>query len=445
MECPQCGHEVGGRALFCPNCGQRLDSPAEASGSSAAPLNAASEAQEGKGCRRSVLVIVVAIVVVLAIVGLGAAGIYFGLRDRSQTERQVAEEHYAKGLTYLAEEQYELAQAEFELVLQLQPDHENAQIKLSETQGHLQVLPTATPVLQKETAAVFYADVEAAYAAQDWEAVLQAADKLIAHDPDYRRGEVDGMLFQVFVAQAQDMLAEGRLEEAIRLYDRALLLQPDNATAQHARNLAAGYVEATAYVNADWAQAAEAFKTLYEIDPDYRDVRQRLVGSYVALGDQATDEERWCDAAEAYTASLAIEQDEDIRERNQAAMEACKQAPTPTPEPGEPTPGVTVGPQVPSGSFSGRLVERTGIDSGKMYVRGKVLDKNGNGIQGTQVKIQAWDWSAIAVTDGNGQYSFDGLSNPVTYTLSLVTLSSYPFDVEGQWGKISWVDFTEAK
>jgi len=90
-------------------------------------------------------------------------------------------------------------------------------------------------------------------------------------------------------------------------------------------------------------------------------------------------------------------------------------------------------------------VERTGIDSGKMYVRGKVLDKDGGGIQGTQVKIQAWDWSAIAVTDGNGQYSFDGLSNPVTYTLSLVTLSSYPFDVEGQWGKISWVDFTEAK
>jgi len=184
---------------------------------------------------------------------------------------------------------------------------------------------------------------------------------------------------------------------------------------------------------------------LYEIDPDYRDVRQRLVGSYVALGDQAADEERWCDAAEAYTASLAIEQDEDIRERNQAAMESCKEAPTATPEPGEPTPGVTVGPQVPSGSFSGRLVERTGIDSGKMYVRGKVLDTNGNGIQGTQVKIQAWDWSAIAVTDGNGQYSFDGLSNPVTYTLSLVTLSSYPFDVEGQWGKISWVDFTEAK
>jgi len=270
MQCPQCAHTVGGRALFCPNCGQRLDTSSGDSESLPTPLDASSGAQEGKGCRRSLLVILVAIVVVLAIVGLGAAGIYFGLRDRSQTERQVAEEHYAKGLTYLADEQYELAQAEFELVLQLQPDHENAQIKLGETQGHLQVQPTATPVLQKETAAVFYADVETAYASGDWEGVLQAADKLIAHDPDYRRGDLDGMLFQVFVAQAQEMLAAGRLEEAIRLYDRALLLQPDNATAKHARNLAAGYVEATAFVNADWVKAAEAFQTLYEIDPDYR-------------------------------------------------------------------------------------------------------------------------------------------------------------------------------
>ena len=445
MQCPRCGHKVGGRTLFCPNCGERLETLHGGAQGNTASAPTRAEGGEQRGCRKSVLVIVVAAVVVLAIVGLGVAGIYYGLRDRSQVERQVAEEHYAKGVAYMADEQFELAQAEFELVLQLQPDHKEAQTKLSETKGRLQVQPTATPVLQKETAAVFFADLEAAYEAEDWSAVLGAADRLIAHDPDYQRGQVDRMLFEAFIAQAEQMVAENRLEEAIRQYDRALQLQPDNATTQHARHLAASYVEATGYLGADWAKAAEIYAGLYALDPDYRDVRERLVESYAALGDQASDEERWCDAAEAYTASLAIEQDEAIWGRNQEALLACQQAPAATPKPGEPTPGVTVGPQVPSGSFTGRLTERTGIDSGKMYVRGKVLDKNGKGIQGTQVKIQAWDWSALAVTDGNGQYSFDGLSNPVTYTLSLVTLSSYPFDVEGQWGKISWIDFTEAK
>ena len=42
----------------------------------------------------------------------------------------------------------------------------------------------------------------------------------------------------------------------------------------------------------------------------------------------------------------------------------------------------------------------------------KKTDKNGNGIQGTRVQIKAWDWSAVAITDGNGQY--ENGSRPVS-------------------------------
>ena len=80
-----------------------------------------------------------------------------------------------------------------------------------------------------------------------------------------------------------------------------------------------------------------------------------------------------------------------------------------------------------------------------MFIRGRILDKEGVGVSGVRVQIRAWDWSAIAVADGNGQYAFDGLSNPVTYTLTLLDLSCLPFDAEGVWGKVTWVDFEEVK
>ena len=80
-----------------------------------------------------------------------------------------------------------------------------------------------------------------------------------------------------------------------------------------------------------------------------------------------------------------------------------------------------------------------------MFIRGLILDRNGGGVSGVRVQIRAWDWSAIAVSDGNGQYAFDGLGNPVTYTLSLLDRPSIPVDVEGVWGKVTWVDFEEVK
>ena len=50
-----------------------------------------------------------------------------------------------------------------------------------------------------------------------------------------------------------------------------------------------------------------------------------------------------------------------------------------------------------------------------------------------------------ATTDGSGLFSFDGLANAVVYTLTLPDLPSEPVDVEGQWGKLSWVEFVQVR
>jgi hypothetical protein len=387
----------------------------------------------------------VALFVVIGIVGVGGAAVYYGLRDRSRVERQASAEHYSKGLAYLEQNQYELAVAEFELVLQLDPENADAQAKLVEAKGRLQVQPTATPALQKETAAAYFAQLQEAYDAKDWPRVLAEADRVLAVDPAYERGRVDQMLFEAFYASGQQLVAEDRTKEAVRLFDRALQLQPDNTQVQHARTLASLYMDSLSYWGADWPRCVALLASLYELAPDYKDVGQRFVEANTAWGDAAWQQQDWCTASEAYASALHIVASFDLAERQRQAAANCLVPPTELPGEGTPTPGQPEGSIAPTGTYVGRLVERTGIDSGKMYIRGKVLNRAGKGVQSVQVKIHAWDWSALAVTDGNGQYSFDGLSNPVTYTLSLVDVSSYPFEIKGEWGKIGWVEFNEAK
>jgi len=99
---------------------------------------------------------------------------------------------------------------------------------------------------------------------------------------------------------------------------------------------------------------------------------------------------------------------------------------------------------VPPGVFYGRFVKFEWVEKGRMLIRGKVFDKYGRGIPGVRVKIQAWDWWAVAVTNGEGQYAFDGLSNPVVYTLSLPDRPCRPYKVRGEWNKLLWVNFYQA-
>ena len=97
----------------------------------------------------------------------------------------------------------------------------------------------------------------------------------------------------------------------------------------------------------------------------------------------------------------------------------------------------------PGGTYVGRFVEYISIEEHLMLVRGHVYDVEGEGVPGIQVRISAYDWSAIAVTDGAGLFSFDGLSNPLTYTLTLIGLPVQPLDVLAQEIRLAWTEFRQ--
>jgi hypothetical protein len=204
------------------------------------------------------------------------------------------------------------------------------------------------------------------------------------------------------------------------------------------------YVDGIAYWGADWERASEQFGVLHALEPGYKDVRARTYEAFVNYAEQLAAAEDWCGAREQYTRAIEVITTADIVGARQEADERCR-AGTPTPTV-ETTPGpdetatVTV-----AGTYVGSIAKSEAVDPTKILIRGKVLDRAGKGVGGTRVQIQAWGWTAIAVTDGMGQYSFDGLANPVTYTLTLLDVRSLPLDVPSDWGKLVWVDFQETR
>jgi len=392
--------------------------------------------QAGKGCWLSLLVLLATLVALLGIIGLGVAGAYYGMKDRAALERRAAEEHYRKGLSHLAAGEFELAVAELELAVQLNPHHEEARSRLVEAQQRLTVSPTATPVLREEMNAIYLEQLRDAYNRQEWTEVFALAYRLLAMDPAYHRQEVDQMLFEALYQSGLQLVNENRLEEAVRLFDRALALQPTNIQAARAKQLATLYLAAKGYWGADWAKVIESLSALYRLDADYKDVRQLIYDAYVNYGDVLVKRRDWCAAAQQYARALEVAASQELSRKREEALDRCDR-------------GSSMGqwgPAEPSGTFVGRIIEQADLgDPSKMSICGQVKDKEGRGLGNVKVQISAWDWWAASVTDAQGRYAFDGLVNPVTYTLTLFDRPCIPVEAPGVWGKVTRVDFQEAR
>ncbi len=440
MRCPQCGQQITGRASCCPHCGRRLRSTGltPERGALRPPLqdDLRPLGHTRQGCGWSFLVLFATLLAILGIVGLGLAGAYHGMKDRTTLERRAAQEHYEKGLAHFDAGELELAEAELELAVQLDSRLEAAATRLAETRQRLETSPTATPVLQAEINAITFEELRAAHNQRDWTRVFALADRLLARDPTYQRSELDRMLFDALYQSGQQLVEENRLEEAARLFDRALALQPTNADAARAKQLATLYLAAKSYWSADWAKAIESLSTLYRLDASYRDVRQLTHDAYVNYGDVLAKQGDWCAAAQQYARALEVIPAQELSAKRETALDHCDEVASATAQ---------WGPAEPSGTFVGRIVKQTDLDdSKKMSIRGSVADREGQGVRNIKVQIRAWDWWAVSVTDAQGQYSFDGLVNPVTYTLTLFDRPCVPVNAAGVWGKTTWVDFQEA-
>ncbi len=240
-----------------------------------------------------------------------------------------------------------------------------------------------------------------------------------------------GLLTEAYYKGGLKLVDEGRMEESIRYFDAALLLKPGAQDILEQKRMASLYVAGLAYWGANWQGVIDNMRALYELKPDYKDTRQRLHDAYLAFGDVFYEKGDWCSARDRYDGALAVLAGDDVKAKREEAALRCATAPAPT------------GTPPAKGTYVGRLLKIEDVGRNEaMMIRGYVLDAEGKPMPNVQVGLSAFDWSAVpAVTNNEGVFAFDGLGNPVTYTVKLLDLPALPMEVAADWSKLIWVEF----
>jgi TolB protein len=315
MLCEKCGSKVefDFDFPFCPHCGHRLDLE-----------DALKRRGRLLGCAWAVAI---ALVACLILAGIGAIGIRDGLRERARLNQEAAFEHYSLGLTHLEKGELELAIGEFELALRLYPDYREAEEKLAEARDALKALATPAFDALEKAAAMLFEQALFLYEEGKWEEAAFKLEELRSFAPLYEKKRVEEMLFSALFKRGKELVEEERLEEALRFFDRALELRPEEKEASIQRKLAALYLTALSYWGADWEKTIVNFSALHNIDPSYKDVSRRLHDAYVNYGDLLAEKEEWCLAEEQYALALEVEFEREIEEKRVNANYLCLNPP----------------------------------------------------------------------------------------------------------------------
>jgi len=356
MRCPDCKAKVPNGLNLCPECGAMVEKtrPMRARRSRGlektrpmraqrpeqiAPAAATLEPELERPARwPRVRVLFLLVIVALSVLAVSiGAGAYYGLhrgeRERQQGRIEEADGYYRAGLEQLDAGKYELAIANFELALDLNPAHPFAPQGIAEAQARIAARPTPTPLATETYEIVvndLYQEAIAHYEAEEWQEAAATFTQVRALDLTYEAEAIEEMLFNSLYNAGMALLAEERLEEGIFYLDQAIALRPLDEEALTQRDLAIKYLTALGYWGVDWERCIERFEYLYAVAPNYKDVFQRLYRAHETYADYWYDQEEMCPAEEQYTLALRLYNDAEIEQKRAEAEQICLIA-TPTP------------------------------------------------------------------------------------------------------------------
>ena len=162
------------------------------------------------------------------------------------------------------------------------------------------------------------------YEAGRWQEAIQRFELVQSTQSAFRSEELERKLFISYAELARAVIAEGSLEEAVQLFDKALEMDPSDPQVQQERHMTALYVDVKTYWGADWAQVIRLLEDLYRLDPEFRDVRFRLQRAHVEHGESFAREEDWCAASSEYTSAIAVLDWLELRGRRDELAAHCR-------------------------------------------------------------------------------------------------------------------------
>jgi len=302
--------------------------------------------------------------------GIGyAAGIQQRLVQQNQQKLVTAATHFNYGVGAMLQNNYEVAQIQFEYVLKIMPDFPGLREKYTQTMVELakKNLPTptpaATPTPDKRGVEALFAQAQQEVNSKNGTAAVKTLDTLRNQDIKYRTLEVDALYYMALRFSGLDKISRLADQEG-GLYDLTLASRfapLDHEALQYA-NWARNYVTAISYWNVNWEKVVYYLSQVYTASPGLQDskgisARMRYIEALYRYGDVLMANDQYCDAANYYGGSIKIQENSTIQAKYAAANLKCmgpaltQQAiPTPTPIPlvvETPTPVVVVDTPIP--------------------------------------------------------------------------------------------------
>ena len=264
-----------------------------------------------------------ALILILVMVAFGYRD---GLQRGEAQKRQQVAILLQRASDMLETGQPQEALAAYRMILQVDPENEAARNAIPAVKA----ISTIEPVTVEESAPsavdLEWAKALKLYDAGRWQEAIQVFSLVQSMQADYRSDEMNQNLFVSYVELARAVTAEGSLEEAVQLFDKALEMNANEPLIQQERHMTAQYVDVKTYWGADWAQVILLLEDLYQIDPEYRDVRFLLQRAHVQQGESLASEEEWCAAASEFTSAIAVLDWLELRGRRDELAALCRNA-----------------------------------------------------------------------------------------------------------------------
>ncbi|HAJ36076.1 MAG TPA: hypothetical protein DCL15_10320 [Chloroflexi bacterium] len=174
--------------------------------------------------------------------------------------------------------------------------------------------------------ATYWVTAQSAARAGRWQEVLTNLLLIQQTDPTFNRAEVTDQLVAAYVNLALEKDNADNLEEALALYEKALALKPNAEDIARERDLIEQYLDVLAYTGVDWPVVIRKLQEIYALEPDYRDVEQRLQEAHIAYADQLAAEEAWCMAQDEYNQAISVVSAPEIVAKRDVAQTQCQLA-----------------------------------------------------------------------------------------------------------------------
>ncbi len=344
--------------------------------------------------------------VAAAVLVPGGLGFLAGYGELQAQNHEYAIQHFERGLGYLSENYPELAYTEFEIAAKYDPNYEPAHEKLRDMQTAFSGAGAPGPDEENRVAATLFDEARDLIAQKQWGDAINRLEQLRNLNSQYRLQEATDLLYGAYVQGGKEAVAAGQIELARGRFEGALGIHVGDAEVQRQRDLAVLYLEGQEAVGYNWPLAIQKLSSLYQQDPQYDDVRRRLVDAYVEYGDLAARQNAWCLAAREYEGGLAVMNDAQLAAKRSQAMGNCRLAINPTA-----TPPAVAGGATPAAmeTFIPRISTGVGkpCSSGVGDVSGTVQDALGNPLANITVAYYADGVNRVTKrTDAKGTYQF---------------------------------------